>query len=103
MAASAQADAYRCGIGPNGNENGAYLRNYPLRRGTDAFNRLPRRLQQRAYHPEIHTDTYFLNVAGLMGEAVQRDGTCNRRLAIAILQEIRTQLYENRFPYRNPS
>jgi YD repeat-containing protein len=94
----AQAYAYRCGLDPNEASNGVWLRGPALKEGK-AYNALPPNLRNRAYHPYLHTNRYFAELAAEL-RSLFDDGRCTRSEIQQKLFDIRTDLETDDFPYR---
>jgi hypothetical protein len=103
-AADAQRLGYICGIGPNTATNGVWLRGPSLRSDQPGYVNLPAAGKRRAYHPSIHSQTYFDAVADELEPLVttQPDGrtTCDARAARTKLGYIALRLSYNDFPYQ---
>jgi hypothetical protein len=105
-AAVAEKYAYAClyfdngdpyaGLGPNHWRNGVWLRGYRLAEGTRRYARLSERLQQRAYHPTLHSDTYYHSVSDQLHGALRpTDFQCDLGAARATWQSLRGDLEHN--------
>ena len=93
--------AYDCGIDPNSEVNGVWLRGPDLRSDKAAYDRLSDQAKKRAYHPAVHTRTYFRNVADLLDPLVGRNDQCeNAAGARGTLKSIAKQLEVDGFPYK---
>jgi hypothetical protein len=92
---------YDCGISPNSAVNGVWLRGPDLRSDKAAYDRLPDDGKRRAYHPAVHTRTYFRNVADLLDPLVGKNEQCNDRPAArATLTSVAKDLEYDVFPFK---
>jgi len=73
-----QAAAFQCHVRPAAVRNGVFLRNSKLRRGSEAFRKLPRGLKRRTYHADTQTSAYGQQLKKtLVGAGVMdRIGNC---------------------------
>jgi hypothetical protein len=112
VAAGAQAVAWACGLGLDGNTptindaaNGVWLRGAKLAKigeggatsTTRGYRSLRSEDKRRAYHPPLHTRTHFAWIQDRLEDA--RDGdnwSCDHSLAAVILAELKNDLRTGR-------
>lgn len=95
-----RAAAFRCHVHPNEDENGIYLRGYPLSIGTHAYEALPQSLKERTYHARTQGPDYFvrLGVHWLLNGISPSDDRCvNSAVFRGGLADIKDQLKEGTF------
>jgi hypothetical protein len=85
-----QAAAYDCHINPNNNVNGVWLPSTTATASTSP----------RAYHPTLHTERYFVEVAAYLTPLVHGNHECDPAQARVQLQAIKGLLETNTFPFR---
>jgi len=93
QAERAMTFAYSCGLHPNAPPNGVWLRGFPLRRGTTAYNNLDLADKARPYHPRISSASLFQAIANELGRWAD-EGSCvdDGSTLRAELQSIKTAI-----------